>query len=65
MNCYFCEKGSHPGGTLYHVRSSIGVCQQCGVGVCKEHGRKAEEPGSHLLCADCSRPQAKTDQRTA
>ena len=65
MNCYYCEKGEHPGGTLYDVRPTIGVCQHCGVGVCQEHGTKAEEVGSRLLCADCTQFRTKTEARAA
>ena len=65
MNCYLCETGKHPGGTLYHVRPAIGVCQHCGVGVCREHGKKADKPDDRLLCADCASSQGKAGQRAA
>ncbi len=65
MNCYLCETGEHPGGTLYHLRPAVGVCQECGIGVCREHGAKADGARGRLLCADCARSSPKTTHRAA
>ena len=54
MNCYTCNKMPGPGGTNYHVRQAVGVCHNCGVGVCAEHSVKAELEGTPLLCLACA-----------
>lgn len=54
MNCYICEKSPGPSGTQYHVKTAVGVCQHCGIGICMEHSHKDAEPGSLLLCPSCA-----------
>ncbi len=54
MKCYICEKTPGPGGTHYHVKAAVGICHNCGVGVCMEHSYRASEPGSPLLCSSCA-----------
>lgn len=52
MLCYQCDKSPQPGGLRYGVRQAVGVCHDCGAGVCAEHGvKRAGEP---LLCTDCA-----------
>lgn len=54
MNCYICEKSPKPGGTRYGIRSAVGVCHHCGIGVCVEHSHRAKELGAPLLCKECA-----------
>lgn len=54
MNCYICEKSPGPGGTHYHVKAAVGICHNCGIGVCAEHSERAPQPGSPLLCPSCA-----------
>lgn len=54
MNCYFCAQ-HHSGGTNFGNRSAIGICQNCGVGVCLEHSHRASMPGAPLLCFECAK----------
>jgi hypothetical protein len=54
MNCYICEQKPGPGGTRFHVKAAVGICHNCGVGVCAEHSYRAAEPGSPLLCPSCA-----------
>jgi hypothetical protein len=53
MHCYFCEE-RRPGGTHYGHSFAHGICKNCGVGVCIEHGVKESSPGSPLLCKGCA-----------
>lgn len=53
MLCYTCETGPHPGGMHLDIPDAVGICHDCGIGVCSRHGRR-EEPGEPLLCADCA-----------
>jgi hypothetical protein len=55
MNCYLCEKTLGPGGTHFHVKAAVGVCHNCGVGICAEHSHKDEQPGAPLLCPSCAK----------
>ena len=50
MECYEC-KNRHPGGTRLGIRQAVGVCHDCGVGLCSEHGTKIHE--QPLLCSEC------------
>ena len=54
MNCYVCHQGVHPGGTHYGTASASGICQHCGIAVCRAHSRKAPAAGAPLLCSDCA-----------
>jgi hypothetical protein len=54
MNCYLCEIAPKPGGTRYGIRSAVGICQHCGIGVCMEHSAKSLAPGSPLFCKACA-----------
>ena len=54
MNCYFCAQ-HRPGGTNFGNSSAIGICQNCSVGVCPEHGQKAVTPDAPLLCIECTK----------
>lgn len=51
MLCYYCEKTPPLGGVRYGIRQAVGICHDCGVGVCAEHGLK--QTGRPLLCAGC------------
>lgn len=55
MQCYYCEKAPLPGGLRYGIREAVGVCHECGVAVCSEHGAKTA--GKPLLCTECSAAQ--------
>jgi hypothetical protein len=57
MNCYECERSSRPGGTHFGVRQAVGVCQDCGVGLCPEHGKKADS--GPLVCSACAHERSK------
>lgn len=54
MNCYLCEKTARPQTLRYGIRTAIGICFDCGIGVCLEHGVKATEAGAPLLCLTCA-----------
>jgi len=54
MNCYFCEAEPAPGGMHFGVLGADGVCHQCGVAVCRQHGRKDRGTKRVLLCQDCA-----------
>lgn len=53
MDCYICERTSPAYTMRYGIQSAVGICHDCGIGICNEHSRKAAEPGSPLLCAEC------------
>jgi hypothetical protein len=54
MICYICDREVHPGGTRYGILPAIGVCHDCGIGVCARHGNKEAVSGAPLLCPDCA-----------
>ncbi len=54
MNCYICDQAPLTGTMRYAVAEAIGVCRQCGIGVCVQHSHKEAEPGSPLLCVSCA-----------
>ena len=54
MNCYICDQAPPAGGVHYHIPAAVGVCTQCGIGVCAEHSQKQEEPGAPLFCLTCA-----------
>jgi len=60
MYCFFCEK-RHPGGTSYGINTAHGICKNCGVAVCVEHGLKGSQPGAPLLCVECTKLLVTTD----
>jgi hypothetical protein len=53
MNCYICERTTPAYSLRYGIAPAVGVCHDCGIGVCLEHSRKGIEPGSPLLCTEC------------
>jgi hypothetical protein len=55
MNCYVCEKTPGPSGTRYHIKAAVGICHNCGVGICAEHSHKDVQPGAPLLCPACAK----------
>jgi hypothetical protein len=58
MNCYICERTT-PAYTLrLGIAAAVGICHDCGIGICYEHSRKAAEPGAPLLCAECEAKRA-------
>jgi hypothetical protein len=61
MKCYTCEKTVRSGGTRLAVADAIGICHDCGVAVCIEHGRKSKEPGAPLLCPGCAEKREKQE----
>ncbi len=52
MKCYICTKTHHPGGFPSQV-PAVGICHDCGIGLCQDHARRPAGPGTELLCADC------------
>ena len=61
MRCYICEQ-SVVGGTRYAIEEAIGICHQCGVGVCERHAFKSEAPGSSLMCPGCLKLVSGSDK---
>lgn len=67
MRCYRCTRDAPVvGGWFREVREAVGICQQCGEGVCLQHGVKAaaslpvtngvvpsDSTLKRLLCLDC------------
>ena len=53
MLCYTCETGPHPGGMHFGIPEALGICHDCGIGVCGHHGRR-EGAGEPFLCTDCA-----------
>ena len=62
MHCYICEHSERAGGTRYAIREAIGVCHECGIGVCDKHADKGEEVGSPLLCSECAKLAQKSTE---
>jgi hypothetical protein len=54
MNCYICERTTQAYTLRFGIAAAVGVCHDCGIGICFEHSRKAAEPGASLLCAECA-----------
>lgn len=59
MNCYICEQGPRPITMRYGIMAAIGICRDCGIGVCTEHSHKGPEPGAPLLCQSCAARRAR------
>jgi hypothetical protein len=53
MNCYLCEEAPSPGGTRIHNMTADGICQGCGIGVCRRHGHRSSRTAFALLCLEC------------
>jgi hypothetical protein len=60
MNCYLCEKLADSPALRYGVVAAVGVCHDCGIGVCLEHSYKDIQPGSPLLCLECAEYRRRT-----
>ncbi len=54
MNCYICDKTADPEILHYGRAVAVGICHQCGVGVCAQHSQKSTQPGAPLLCVECA-----------
>lgn len=54
MKCYICDQTPPPNGIRYGIADTIGICHDCGIGVCTTHSYKDTQPGSPLLCIDCA-----------
>lgn len=54
MKCYLCATTNGPGGVCYHIATAIGVCLECGIGICRQHGVKGAHASSPLRCQDCA-----------
>jgi hypothetical protein len=56
MRCYTCETTNTLAGALSSASiEAIGVCHNCGVGLCLAHASRPSKPGSPLLCQQCAR----------
>ena len=56
MRCYTCETTNTLAGALSSASiEAIGICHNCGAGVCVIHATRADKPGSPLLCQQCAR----------
>jgi len=55
MKCHTCEQAPKNGTMHYAVNEAVGVCQNCGVGICVKHSHKEDKPGSPLLCLSCAK----------
>lgn len=53
MTCYECQGQPGAGGLMYGDRSAVGVCRQCGRGLCKDHGAW-NEATRQFLCNRCA-----------
>lgn len=62
MHCYICEHSEVTRGTRFAIKEAIGVCHECGIGVCVKHSDKAEGIGSPLLCPECAKLAQKTTE---
>ena len=54
MICYTCDQTPVTGNLRYNVADAVGICNNCGIGVCVRHSHKDAMPGSPLLCLSCS-----------
>lgn len=54
MNCYICDQTSHPITMRYGLSAAIGICHECGIGVCAQHSHRPSDAGSLLLCKACA-----------
>ena len=54
LNCYLREKSAQPQTLRYGIHAAIGICFDCGIGVCLEHSVKTAEAGTPLLCLTCA-----------
>ena len=61
MLCYTCERGPHPGGMRLDIPDAVGICHDCGIGVCSRHGLR-KGPGEPLLCSDCADRRTRAAQ---
>jgi hypothetical protein len=59
MICYYCDLECGAGGTHLGVRPAIGVCADCGVGLCSTHAR-SDGPGTPLHCPELETRQERT-----
>lgn len=50
MNCYICNQNGGAGGTRYGISDAVGICQECGIGLCAHHGQRESNPRARLLC---------------
>jgi hypothetical protein len=62
MHCYYCELEGGPGGTRYGIRQAVGVCADCGAGVCLKHAHR-EAAGEPLRCPEHARADLKATER--
>jgi hypothetical protein len=54
MICYICDREVQSGGTRYGILLAIGVCHNCGIGICAVHSTKEAVPGALLLDPKCA-----------
>ena len=55
MQCYICESERKPmAGLMRVVSEATGVCHECGIGLCVQHGRRAGRAGAPFLCSVCA-----------
>jgi len=54
MKCYICDQTHTTATPRYNIADAIGVCHNCGIGVCAQHSHKEAEPGSLFVCTQCA-----------
>ena len=57
MKCFLCVHTHHPGGHVSPV-PAVGICHDCGIGLCQDHAHRPDGPGTVLLCPDCEARRA-------
>lgn len=64
MRCYICDTTKHSTGALARSPGeAVGVCRHCGIGICTEHGIRADAPSLVLLCEECAKAKRPHDRQ--
>lgn len=62
MTCYECSEQPLPAGMTFADRSAVGVCQSCGRGLCRSHGR-FDASANAFRCAPCAEAAKKPGRK--
>lgn len=66
MQCYICESQRQPtAGLMRVVSEAAGVCYECGIGLCLQHGRREGMAGAPFLCSGCASTIADAQPATS